>query len=89
MKKTKEIHPGYEEFARAKTSGLKISQLFGKWHYFYETEKGVISLISIKKYYNQKGMQWEILSLKGNLFEDVMTFSTKKEAEKEIYKLLK
>jgi len=92
MKKTikceKTIHEGYKEWERAKEEGSEIPQLFGKYHYFYSSKKGKISLIELKNYFKQGDDFWEIYSLKGNLFEDTERFPTKKQAEKRVEELL-
>jgi len=87
MKITKRIHPAYLEFEKAKTHGLNVDNIFGKYQYIYESEKGKISLIYLPNYFPNESF-WEIFSIKGNLFEDVERFDTKKEAEKRIKELL-
>ncbi len=81
MKEEKRIHKGYENSFGSK-------QMFGKYQYLYESEKGKISLIELKDYWNDGEDLWEIYCLEGNLFEDTERFSTKKEAVEEIKKLL-
>ncbi|MDA3837252.1 MAG: hypothetical protein PF542_06550 [Nanoarchaeota archaeon] len=88
MKITKRIHPGYEEFEKIKEEGLKIRKIFGKYQYFYSSNKGEISLISLPNYILDGEIRWEIYCLEGNLFEDVIAFHTKKEAECFIEKYL-
>lgn len=84
IKCEKKVHPIYLEWERAKEKGRPIRQLLGKYQYIYSSKKGEISLIELK-YDNS----WEIYSLKGNFFDDVERFQTKKQAEKRIEELLK
>lgn len=88
IKITEKIHPGYQEVEQARKRGFTIRQIFGKYQYFYESSKGKISLISLPGYLEAGENRWEIYSLKGNLFEDVKIFKTKKEAEKRIKKII-
>lgn len=83
------IHPGYNEFLEARKKGIEIRQMFGKYQYLYESDKGRISLISLPNYLRLDEILWEIYCLDGNLFEDVERFKTKKEAVKRIKELLK
>jgi len=88
MKIIKRIHPIYEEYEKAKKQGMKIPILTGKYQYIYKTEKGEISLVLFKNYFNDGKDFWEIYCLNGKLFEDVERFATKIEAEKQIKKYL-
>ncbi len=80
MKEEKKIHKGYE-------NSLGSRQMFGKYQYLYESEKGKISLIELKNYRNGVEDLWEIYCLEGNLC-DTERFYTKEEALEEIKKLL-
>jgi len=60
----------------------------GRWHYFYSSSKGEISLISIHHYFFSDRTRWEICCLVGNLLNNCKAFSSKKEAEKRIWELL-
>jgi len=89
MKVTKRIHPGWEEMEEArKATNYDFKSVFGKYQYIYESEKGKISLISLPDYIVKGKKLWEIYCLKGNLFEDVERFDSKKKAEKQIKKYL-
>ena len=59
----------------------------GKTQYFFESDKGCISMIKIHSL--DKGYDWEIYCMKGKLFEDVIRFKTEKSARKKIKELLK
>jgi len=76
MEKT--THKAYAELEK---SGY--DSFIGKYHYFYSSPKGEISLIQLTR-----EPAWEIYSLKGKLFQDVERFKTKKEAENRIKDLL-
>lgn len=89
IKIEKRIHQGYTEWEKAKNEGTEFTQLFGRYQYLYSSKKGCISLIQLKNYFKQGEDLWEIYTIEGNIFEDVERFSTKKEAEKTIYKYLK
>jgi len=83
MEVEKRIHEGFEEFENAKKKGIKIKQYFGKWQYIFR-EKGMeISLVRLWDIF-RKVWFWEIFCIKGDLFEDVERFRTKKEAEERI-----
>ena len=98
VKITKKIHKGWEEWNKIPRSLKNKTYLkesfFGKYQYLYENSKGMISLIRIKDMgidYNQNLYYCEIMCLKPekySLFPDVQRFTTKKEAEKEIYSYL-
>lgn len=91
IKTSKRIHPTYVEFENLVKSGKLQSRYLneiGKFQYFYESDKGEISLIKLNAII-RSGFLWEIYCVDGNLFEDVERFDTKKEAEKRIYQLLK
>lgn len=87
MKIEKRIHHGYKELEEIMKTG-KLRQIFGKYQYIYSSEKGSISLIELKDYFEKGDNFWEIYCLSGNLFDDVERFKTKKEAEKTIKKYL-
>lgn len=89
MKIIKRIHPGYEEFEKAKKAGIDIRQMFGKYQYLYKNKNGKISLINLPNYLMDGKNRWEIYCFEGNIFEDTEVFKTKKEAEKAIAKYLK
>ena len=89
MKIIKRIHPGYKEFEKAKKENIKIPCMFGKYQYMYSSDKGKISLIFLKNYFEEGNNFWEILCFKDKLFKDVERFDTKEEAEIRIKKLLK
>jgi hypothetical protein len=82
----KKVHSGFKEFERIKHLGVK--QCFGKYQYILSSKKGEISLIELKDYFNDNEDLWEIYSLKGNLFEDIERFKTKKQAIKRAGELL-
>lgn len=88
MKLEKRVHRGYLEWQRSFGEAQEFPRLFGKWQYFYSSEKGEISLIQLKQYTIMGEDQWEILSLEGELFEDVERFDTKREAMRRIKELL-
>ena len=82
MKVIKREHQIYKECKQA-----NIRQLVGRYQYIYSSKKGEISLIKLVYFLDGKDY-YEIYCLKGNLFEDVERFDTKKEAEKVIKKYL-
>lgn len=99
---TKRIHPGYQEYEDAikKMDGklnlfkkYKIKQYFGKWQYIFEKGNMIISLIRYRKTLFGKNKTekwiWEMnASNDKKLFVDCKRFSTKKEAIKEVERLL-
>ena len=87
MEVKKIIHKGFEEFENARLQGVRIPQYFGKWQYIYSEKEFEISLVKLKDCFNNTWF-WEILCLKGDLFEDVERFKTKKDAEKRIEGIL-
>jgi len=89
MKTIKQIHQGFQDFEDTGKKGITTRQLFGKYQYIYSSDKGEISLVQFKNYFKTGDNFWEIYCLKGELFEDVEKFKTKKEAEKVIKKYLK
>jgi len=83
------FHKGYVEWDEAREEGIDIRQLFGKYHHILWSEKGEISLVKLNDFMGKEDVwYWEIMCLKGNLFEDVERFNTKKEAMKKIEELL-
>ena len=82
----KRIHKGWFSDDRAKAIG--VSCPLGKYQYIYSSSKGKISLIELPNYWGDGKDLWEIYTLKGNLFDDVERFDTKKSAEKRIKELL-
>lgn len=81
------IHKGYAEWELAKEEGHDLKQLFGKYHFIFESKRGKISLVQMKPFLTDMGY-WEIFCLEGNLFEDTERFDTKQEAEKRIEEIL-
>lgn len=90
MKIKKFVHKGYTEWLNAKRQGINLRCHFGKYHYVYESEKGIISLIKLRKYdYASSRDVWEIFELSNNnLVKDIERFYTKEEAEERIKQLL-
>lgn len=91
MKVEKRIHKGWKEMKEAKDRDPLITDLldlFGKYQYIYSSDKGKISLVLLRDYHMDGKDLWEIYCLRGGLFEDVMKFNTKKEAEERIRELL-
>jgi hypothetical protein len=95
----KRIHPGWREQKKIKKfykdlkkkTGFIPSNIFGKWQYLYHSEKGDISLIKINittfnKRKPYRGV-WEMWSNE-KIFQDVIRFETKKQAEKKIKEYL-
>ena len=85
------IHKGWIEMKEAeKKINAQFSRpIFKKYQYIYSSDKGEISLVQFyprKQFYHP--FNWEIYCLKGNLFNDIQRFTTKKEAEKYIFGLL-
>jgi len=87
IKIEKRLHRGFEEIENARLNKIKIPQYFGKWQYIYRHKKFEISLVKLKDIFRNKWF-WEIMCLKGDLFEDVERFPTKKEAEERINGIL-
>jgi len=83
----KRLHAGFVEFENARLNKTKIPQYFGKWQYIYRHKKFEISLVKLKDIFH-KCWFWEIYCLKGDLFEDVERFPTKKKAEERIEGIL-
>jgi hypothetical protein len=78
IKITKRIHEGYRELEHTRY------KIFGEYQYIYSSDKGVISLIQLINYYRdgRDGKDlWEIYCLRGDLFEDVERFDTRREAD--------
>jgi len=91
----RKIHKGWQEWDSAKIEKSlkkKFPHLvcpFGKFQYVYSTKKGKISLIKLNKYTSDKKDLWEIYCLEGNLFDDIMRFGRKKDAEEMIFKIFR
>jgi hypothetical protein len=96
------LHPGWVEWERLKYPKNKEEKRspafkylmknrnygpFGRWHYHYSSSKGSISLIELKNYNFDNKDAWEIYSY-DTLFQDVIRFPTKEEAEKKIREVL-
>jgi len=91
----KREHQGWTEQKKLKKfykklknkTGFEPSQMFGRWQYLYRSTKGDISLIRINITSFEKNKPrkwvWEMWSNE-KLFQDVIRFKTKKEAEKAI-----
>jgi len=86
MKHEVHLHNGYVEWDEARKEGHKITQLFGKYHHIFWSAKGRISLVKLNDFLGI--WYWEIMSLEGELFEDVERFDTKKKAMQRIEELL-
>lgn len=84
IKITKRIHPAYKGYG---CNFYGYEDFVGKWQYFYEGKKGMIDLVSLPNYYGDGKTVWEIYSKDIDL-KDMDRFSTKKEAEKYIRKVL-
>jgi hypothetical protein len=87
---TKTIHPLWTDWLKYKdnlnmSQRMRESPLAGKWHYIYESQKGIISLIVLLDYFRDGVDWWEI---HGNPIEDVERFLSKEEAEVRIKELL-
>jgi len=65
-----------------------MPQIVGKFQYIYSSDKGEVSLVKFLNYCKDGDNFWEIYSTKGNLFEDVERFDSKKEAEARIREVL-
>jgi hypothetical protein len=66
---------------------------FGKWHYFYETPKGIISLVRFNDLEGKGIITYEIFCVDGTIdlqeeLSDTERFHTKKLAEERIKELL-
>lgn len=95
MKKTREIHQMWKEWEsmpdELKQRLFSNKSLVGKWHYHYENKNGRVGLIRIQvpgfnfsfKKCNMP-YKWEACGVL-----EYRRFSTKEEAEIEIYKALK
>ena len=93
MKVKRREHNGYTEYknaiAQAKLQDYKLpfKQCFGQYQYIYTDKKREISLVKLSDF--GKKWFWEIYCLKGNLFDDVIRFGTKKEAAIRIAEIFK
>jgi len=93
MKKTREIHPIWDEWnglpKELKNKLFMKKSLIGKWHYHYENKNGIIGLIRIAipsfdlSYKMDYRYMWEACGVL-----EFQRFRTKKDAEVEIYKAL-
>jgi len=86
MKKTKKIHQGYIEWKNNKPENDSVKPSFGKYHYFFSSKLGEISLVELREDENKS--TWEIKAIQGDLFDDVEKYKSKKEAEERIEELL-
>jgi uncharacterized protein YxjI len=86
IKETKKIHTGWKEWGKlAKLKPeIKISCPFGKYQYLFEKNKKIISMIELPNYMYDGKNRWEIYCMEGNLFDDVISFATEKEARARI-----
>jgi len=85
----KRVHKVWEECNIARSKGIELAPIIGKYQYIYSSEKGKISLIELLHYfYVDQSTLWEIYCQEGNLFDDVERFTTKEEAETRIKELL-
>ncbi len=85
------IHKIFEEFESLPLSAkkqLNYPCFVGKWQYVYWNEKGKISLVKLFGHrFNCQDMTtpiWEIYCLRGDFFEDIERFDTKRDAVKRI-----
>lgn len=81
----RQINRLYKEFDKLNT----LPRPCGKYQYIYSSNKGEISLVRLADYIIESIDFWEIYCLKGDLFDDVERFKSKKEAERRIFELLK
>jgi hypothetical protein len=97
IKVEKKEHLIYREWKKAGELSYPLELSFpcpiGKWQYFYSSKKGVVSLIKLQNHlYKSETLNkmdiWEIYSVKGNLFDGVECFYSKKQAEERIKELL-
>ena len=87
----KKQHPLYIPLYKLRNPTREKNRAFsriGKWQYIYSNKKEQISLIKIINHYHNNRDVWEIHNTKGDLFEDIEIFKSKKEAEKRIFSLL-
>lgn len=87
---SKRIHNIWNERAKLKEKNpdYTLPSTLGKFHYFFESDKGKISMISSPNYFKKGETLWEIYCLQGKLFEDTIRFQTEKAARKKIKELL-
>jgi hypothetical protein len=92
IKETKKIHTGWKEFEKIKKIkpeiANKLTNHFGKYQYLFEKNKKIISMIELPNYMYDGKNRWEIYCMEGNLFDDVISFATEKEARARIKKIL-
>lgn len=94
MKVKRREHNGYTEYknaienAKLENYKLPFKCYFGKYQYIYTENKSIISLVKLN-FGCPRNSYWEIFCLKGNLFDDVMRFPTKKEAVESICEIFK
>lgn len=88
---TRREHPGYIEYEKALAMGnwpRNLKQIFGRWQYWYQNEKGqTIDAVLLPNYFRDGVDFWEIYS-RGKVFDDVERFPTLEEAEERIKELL-
>lgn len=94
LKRTKEIHPTWEEWQQIphelKNRLFMKKSLIGKWHYHYENKNGIIGLIRIQmpvfdlKKFGTYRYVWEACGIL-----EYRRFGTKAKAEDIIYNALK
>lgn len=96
MKVTKREHRIYKEYQAipAKFQST-LPKLVGQWQYLYESDDGKkeISLVELFGHIftdinDRTTPMWEIMSLEGELFDDVERYKTKELAEVRIKELL-
>ena len=78
----------YEEYEKAKSKGVNIPKLIGRYQYIFSNSRGKVSMIRQLDYFHKGHNFWEIFCLKGDLFKDTERFSTKKKAIERIKKYL-
>lgn len=94
---SRKVHKGYLEWKKLpikiRKKLLKPNGWFGKYQYFYESPKGIISLIKLNDYHVLGEDIYEIYCIDGVIdlkeeIPDTESFSSKKEAEVRIKELL-
>ena len=86
IKVKRRIHLAYKEGKISRKRKIKFRRIMEKWQYIYSNKLGEISLVQFTTWMYPN--PWEIYCLRGNLFDDVMRFCSKKQAEKTIKKYL-
>lgn len=91
MKVERRIHSGWQNFQdmsdELKSKLSILGNMFGKYQYIYSSSIGEISLVHLAAGLSDVKV-WEIYCFKGNLFDDVERFRTKKDALIRIKELL-